>query len=136
MSNPKPSLSVKEPVLSYERRGENWEVKRVVHNLYVNIVFTDESARDVERIICYLGRGAEPLKVCVKCIGKLINKLLQRGFSIEGIINELINENSQGLKGEGDFWHREMDGQTTLSIPDAIAKILKQEVLDKGKNSG
>lgn len=93
-------------------------------NLYITV--TEHCGRPFE-IFATIGKSGRSTTAKTEAIGRLVSLALRSGVSVEKIISQL-----EGIGGEHPIFHK--DG-LVLSIPDAIARVLRNRYMNGSNGS-
>lgn len=99
-------------------RGFTYRSKTAYGNLYITIN-EDENSHPFE-VFTSMGKAGGFFAAKVEAISRLISLALRSGIPANEIIEQL-----EGIRGPSPVWD---NGQLILSVPDAIAKILKKHL--------
>lgn len=100
--------------------GFTTKIKTGLGNLYINV--TEYQGRPFE-VFPIIGKSGKSTTAKTEAIGRLVSLALRSGVRVDDIITQL-----EGIAGEYPVFQK--DG-LVLSIPDAIAKVLKARYVEK-----
>ena len=97
----------------------SWKIRLSEGNHIFTVTFKDSNPYEVFII------GPKHNQTLFEAIGRLTSHHLRQGLPPEFIIDQL-----GGIKGREPVW---LDGEQILSVPDALAKVLKKSkgIIDK-----
>ena len=106
--------------------GKTYKIKSGYGNLYIT-VNRDAQGAPFE-VFATIGKSGGFFQEQTEAICRLISQLLRAGVKVEEIINDL-----KGIRGPMPTLTNK---GTILSLPDAIGKILEEDVLSNGNGNG
>jgi ribonucleoside-diphosphate reductase alpha chain len=101
--------------------GFTTKIRTGLGNLYINV--TEYEGRPFE-VFPIIGKSGKSITAKTEAIGRLVSLALRSGVRVHDIIEQL-----EGISGEHPVFQK--DG-LVLSIPDAIAKVLKSRYVNRG----
>jgi len=103
--------------------GSTYKIKTSYGNMYITI--NDDPSGYPFEIFTHMGKAGGFFAAKAEAISRLVSLALRSGVAIEEIIDQI-----EGIRGPSPIWGEE---GMILSLPDAIAKVLKKHMAKKTK---